>query len=70
MADPNEILKEASTLNPAQKAWLIDRLLSGLDMPDKEIDALWAKEAESRIDAFEKGQLKAVTLETVLKKYK
>lgn len=70
MADPNAVLKEALTLKPAQKAELIDKLLSSLDKPDKDIDELWAQEAESRIDAYEKGKIKAMTLERVLKKYK
>jgi hypothetical protein len=52
MAALNEILKEALTLKPAQKAELIDKLLSSLDMTDKEIDELWAKEAEDRIDVY------------------
>lgn len=38
------------------------------DKPDKELDELWAKEAEARIDAYESGKVKAVSLETVLKK--
>jgi putative addiction module component (TIGR02574 family) len=70
MADPNEVLKEALALRPVQKAELIDKLLSSLDKPDKDIDELWTKEAESRIDAYEQGKIKAVTLEEVLKKYR
>lgn len=70
MAIPNEILKEALTLKPAQKAELVDKLLSSLDNPDKEIDRLWAQEAESRIDAYEQGKIKAIALEKVLEKYK
>lgn len=70
MADLNEVLKRALTLKPAQRAELIDNLLSSLDKPDKDIDEMWAKEAESRIDAYEKGTIKAVTLEAVLKKYR
>ena len=70
MSIPNEILKEALMLKPAQKAELIDRLLSSLEKPDSTIDELWAKEAENRIDAYEKGDIKAVTLEKVLEKYK
>jgi putative addiction module component (TIGR02574 family) len=70
MAAPNEIMKEALMLKPAQKAELIDKLLSSLDKPDREIDELWAKEVENRIDAYEKGDIKAVTLEKVLEKYK
>jgi putative addiction module component (TIGR02574 family) len=66
----NNILKEALTLKPSEKAELIDRLLSTLDKPDREIDKLWAKEAEDRIDAYERGKIKAVPLEKVLEKYK
>ncbi|MGO9567087.1 MAG: addiction module protein [Desulfomonilaceae bacterium] len=70
MTVPNKILKEALTLKPEQKAELVDKLLSSLDQPDSEIDELWAKEAESRIDAYEQVKIKAVTLEKVLEKYK
>ena len=69
MTASDDILKEALTLKPAQKAELIDSLLSSLDKPDKEIDKLWAKEAESRIDAYERGKIKAVSLKKVFEKY-
>ncbi len=65
MADPNEVLKEALALRPAEKVELIDKLLLSLDKPDKDIDELWAREAESRIDAYDQGKIKAVDLETV-----
>lgn len=70
MVAPKRILKEALALKPAEKAELIDKLLSSLDKPDAEIDALWAKEAEDRIDAYERGEIKAMALEKVLEKYK
>lgn len=70
MASAREILKEALNLEPAEKAELIDKLLSSLDKPDRELDELWAKEAESRIDAYEQGKIKAVTLKEVLRKYR
>ncbi len=70
MVTTNKILEEALTLKPAEKAELIDRLISSLDKPDTEIDELWAKEAENRIDAYERGEIKAVGLEKVLEKYK
>ena len=70
MAPMQEILKEALSLKPAQEAELIDKLLASLDMPDQEMDKLWAQEAEDRLEAFEQGKIKAVTLEKVLEKYK
>jgi len=65
MAAPKNILKEALTLNPSEKAELVDKLLSSFDKPDREIDQLWVKEAEDRIDAYEGGEIKAVTLKIV-----
>ena len=69
LATAKTIIKQALSLRPSEKAELIDKLLSSLDLADKEIDALWAKEAEDRIDAYEQGQIKAVSLATVLQKY-
>jgi len=69
MTTTDNILKEALTLRPSEKAQLIDKLISSLDKSDKEIDKLWAKEAEDRIDAYDQGKIKAISLEKVLKKY-
>ncbi len=70
MTTTDNILKEALTLSPSEKAQLIDRLISTLDKSDKEIDELWAKEAEDRIDAYDQGKIKAISLEKVLQKYR
>ena len=70
MATADKVLKDALTLKPAEKAELIDKLLSSLDKPDVELEAVWAKEAESRIDAYARGAIKAVALEKVLERYK
>ena len=70
MATADKILKDASTLSPSEKAQLIDKLISTLDKSDKEIDELWAKEAEDRIDAYDQGKIKAISLEKVLQKYR
>lgn len=70
MAIPNEILKEAMLLSPMEKAELVDKLISALDRPDAALDKLWADEAESRLEAYKKGELKAVSVEEVLSKYK
>jgi putative addiction module component (TIGR02574 family) len=70
MASTDNIFKEALTLKPSEKAQLIDKLISTLDKSDKEIDELWAKEAEDRIDAYDQGKIKAISLEKVLQKYR
>jgi putative addiction module component (TIGR02574 family) len=70
MTTTGNILKEALTLRPSEKAQLIDKLISSLDKPDKEIDELWAKETEDRIDAYDQEKIKAISLEKLLQKYR
>jgi len=70
MSSPNDIYKEALSLTPKEKVKLIDKMLSSLDEPDREIDKLWSQEAEDRITAFEKGAIKTLTIKEVLEKYR
>ena len=42
---------------------------SSLHQTNPELDKLWAKEAESRIDAYDRGRLNTVLLEAVMQKY-
>lgn len=53
-----QILAEALKLPPTERAELVENLLSSFEFqPRKSIDALWAQEAEDRIDAFESGEM-------------
>jgi putative addiction module component (TIGR02574 family) len=61
-----ELLAAALALPKDARASLADRLLESLDPGDQgEINALWAREAESRIDAYEQGQMSATPSEEV-----
>ena len=56
-----QILAEALKLPPVERAELVEDLLSSFEFTSREkIDALWAKEAEDRIDAFERGKMSTV----------
>lgn len=68
--DTRQILKKALELPATERANLADHLLSSLDKPDKHIDALWRKEVEDRISAYQSGKIRAVPLEEVLSKYR
>jgi putative addiction module component (TIGR02574 family) len=70
MASIDNVFKEALTLKPSEKAQLIDKLLSSLDKSDKKIGDLWAKEVEERIEAYDQGKIKAISIEKVLEKYR
>jgi len=61
-----EVLKEALSLPPAERAEIAERLMSSLDPPSQEaIDELWGKEAEDRLDAFDRGEIKAIPAKQV-----
>jgi putative addiction module component (TIGR02574 family) len=64
------LVNEALSLPPVERVTVIDRLLASLDEPDQKLDALWAEEAEARLEAFERGDIRSVTLEEMLAKYR
>ena len=70
MTTTDNVFKEAMTLRPFEKAKLIDKLLASLVGSDKEIDKFWAEEAENRVNAYNTGKIKEISLEEVLQKYK
>lgn len=70
MLNKDKLLKEALILPVKEKTALIEQLISSLDQPDPELDALWAKESESRIDAYDQGRLTSVSLQEAVSKYK
>lgn len=64
------IIEQAAKLSANEKIELIDALLATVVKPDAEIDTLWASEAESRLSAYQKGELQALDLNQVLAKYR
>jgi hypothetical protein len=62
---PATVLREAMQLRANDRAALVDELLLSLDKPDPELDALWLKEAESRLAAYKAGTLGAVDAKQV-----
>lgn len=70
MATSKKILEQAIALSPIERAKLIDQLMFSLDKPDQELDKQWAEEAESRLEAYKKGEMQSLSVEEVLAKYK
>lgn len=63
------ILFKALGLPPIERAELVEKLLSSFDLPaGKKIDALWAREAESRLDGPERGKIKTIPARAVFQK--
>ena len=60
------ILAEALEMPPVERAELVENLLSSFEFQSrKAIDALWAHEAEDRIDAFDRGEMTAIPAKDV-----
>ena len=63
------IFEKAKLLNPLDRAQLIDALFESLAKPNPEIEKLWIKEADSRHEAYKRGELKATDWEEIRKRY-
>lgn len=70
MSKTHKRLKEARVLSIQKKSELKHQLIKSLDKPDNEIDELWKKEAENRIDAYDEGKVSSVSIHEAVSKYK
>jgi hypothetical protein len=57
----SQLLEDALSLPPSERAEIADRLLRSLHPSTQdEIDKLWASEAEDRLKAFERGDVRSI----------
>ncbi len=62
-------MTDALKLPPVERAEMIERLFQSFDNPRKaEIDAAWAAEFESRLDAYKEGKIEASPVEEVMER--
>jgi putative addiction module component (TIGR02574 family) len=63
------LMDEALALPPVDRASIIEGLISSFDPRGRvAIDKAWAKEAEARIDAHDKGLLQSRPLDLVIRR--
>lgn len=60
---------QATQLPPAERLEVVERILDSLDQPDTALDTLWANEANDRLTAYRRGEIKAMALSDVIAKY-
>ena len=63
----DEIIGVVETLPIEVRIQLIDKLLKSLNPISKEIDELWAIEAEKRVEELRSGKVKPIAGEEVFK---
>ena len=64
-AQTQAVLTEALNLPPVDRAGIIEQLLASFDVVSRRtVDELWATESESRLHAFDHGEISSVSLQT------
>ncbi len=65
MIKTKELFDEAISLPIEIRTKLVEKLLRSLNPSQREIDKLWAKEAERRVDDIKTGKVKTIPGERV-----
>jgi len=68
MIKSQELFDEAVSLPVEIRTQLVDKLLRSLHPVQKEIDELWAAEAEKRVEEIKSGKVKMIPGDEVFKK--
>lgn len=64
------IVQQLAALPDSDRLQVVDYLLESLDQPDPEIERLWVAEAQSRWDAYQRGDIPSIPAEEVFAKYR
>lgn len=64
------IVKQALKLKASERASVVEQILMSLDAPSPEIDAAWAREVDARVEAYDRGDIDAISAQEVFAKYK
>ena len=65
MENSKTLLEKALRLRPEERILLLEGLIQSLDEPSKEIDQIWAEEAEKRLKAYRDGKLRGLSYKEV-----
>ena len=68
MTSKEKLISEAISLPVEIRLQLVEKLLESVNPSHKDIDELWAIEAESRVAEIEKGEVETVPGEEVFRK--
>ena len=63
------VLQSALSLDVSERAALAEKLLASLDeLSEKEVERLWAEEAQRRLDAYRAGRASSAPAEDVFRR--
>ena len=61
-----ELQIRAKELSSLERVILVEKILESLDAVDPNLEMLWAAEAEDRLDAWKRGEIKTAPITSVL----
>ncbi|MCW5699095.1 MAG: addiction module protein [Rhodospirillales bacterium] len=64
-----ELSQRARKLTPKERVELVDDILSSLTQTSTKLDAAWTHEAEARLEAYHRGELRALPMDAIRTKY-
>ena len=62
-----DVLEQALKLKLNERFRVVEGLIKSLDEPDSSLDAIWADEAEKRLQAYRAGNLEGIPMEEIFK---
>ena len=65
-----DLISMVESLPIEMKTELVEKILNSLHPSQKEIDALWVKESEKRVDEIRTGKVKTIPGDEVFKEIK
>ena len=65
MENCKSLLKKAILLKPHERFLLIDGLIRTINEPNKDIDSIWADEAEKRLKAHQQRKTTGISFKDV-----
>lgn len=67
MIRADEIISVAESLPSDLRIQIVDKLLKSLNLCQKDVDDLWAEEAEKRVEELRSGRIKSIPGELVFR---
>lgn len=62
------VIEHALQLKASERATVVEQILMSLDVPNPDVDAAWAREADARVEAYERGEIESIPAEDVFAK--
>jgi putative addiction module component (TIGR02574 family) len=66
-AEARTLIQSALALGPEERALVAEKILESLIEPDPANDAEWAREAEDRLEAYDRGEIQGIPLGDVMR---